>query len=82
MTKSSPGDKLIFSTNGDSNPYPRDYCWAYLGLVGGVGHSLLYTDDGQIVHIYDDCFSFQTVVRLVGISLGAIVRKQQMIMIT
>merc|ERR1712142_319341 len=31
------GNRLIFTTDLDSNLYPLDYCWAYLGLVGNVG---------------------------------------------
>jgi len=70
VTISTPGDKLIFSTHGDSNPHPYDYCWSYLGLVGNMGSDTLSTAEGQVVHLNMDCFSFQTVVRLVGISLG------------
>ena len=69
VTKSAAGDKLIFSTHGDDNFYPHDSCWAYLGLVGSVGGQTTAAA-GQTVHIHDDCFSFQTVVRLVLISLG------------
>merc|ERR1712179_282773 len=74
VTPSTPGNKLIFSKLGDSALYPPFLFWAYLGMVaegseteGSVGFQI---PDGQTVHIHEDCFSFQTVVRLVLISLG------------
>ena len=71
VTRSTPGNKLIFSTSGDNNIYPPTLCWAYLGMVGSVGGQTTAAD-GQTVHIHQDCFSFQTVVRLVLISLGSV----------
>ena len=46
-----------------------------------MGSDTLSTAEGQVVHLNMDCFSFQIVVRLVGISLGTIVKNEQIIMI-
>ena len=72
VTPSTPGNKLIFSKIGDGLIYPPFLCWAYLGMLTEDRVSYPYDiSDGQTVHIHQDCFSFQTVVRLVLISLGS-----------
>ena len=70
VTPSTPGNKLIFSKLGDGHTYPPFLCWAYLGRVA-EDRMAFQESDGQTVHIHQDCFSFQTVVRLVLISLGS-----------
>ena len=71
-------DKLIFSTYGDSNHYPYDAFYAYLGAVGSVGGQPTAAD-GQTVHIHKEWdpetdkqikINLGTVVHLVLHSLG------------
>jgi len=70
VSMNTEGAKLIFSTYGDSNHYPANTCWAYLGQVGNVGGQATGAK-GQTVHIQRDCLTLGALVHLVMHSLGA-----------